>query len=87
MSSNLGNKHSALITIWHNATTLKDEISEGQRLVILNLSGGTQNYQETGTICLSATRQTIFIFNKKLKSAVTSSCNYQPRCVIIFFKV
>jgi len=74
-------RHTALITIWHNATSLKDELTEGQRLVILNLSGSSQNYQETGTICLSATRQTMFIFNKKAKNPVTAICNYLSRCV------
>ncbi len=80
-------KTSAVITVWQNASHLKEELVEGQKIVFLNLTASAQAYKDSSTLFLSTTRQTAFLFNKKNKIIATdSNSTYSPRSVIVFLQ-
>lgn len=75
-------KYNCLLTIWQNAVGLNDELTEGQKLVVLNLAPTSQSYQDSTTIYLSTSRQTSYIFDKKNKYYDhKASSPYLPRYV------
>lgn len=81
------NRTNAVITVWQNAANLKEELTEGQKIIFLNLASNSQSaYKEASAVFLSTTRQTSFIFSKKNRLVERQDVrgSYSPRCVIKF---